>query len=226
MGIKEMEPDKSIAVQRNPEIRISQTNTLVLISILEPNVSEDDIYVVIEPKHISVEITRRNLENPLIAGILFGQVEKDHCRVRIKKDSVLIKLRKTDNGRWRSILQDMSALPQKPTPETRIRPVQGTKDKDPIEPSPHHDLPGDSEQSAIPVDMYEVDDKVETIDASESKVFSTLESIKKFHKNLFGGVFGSSFAVQEEGSEETDDESRNEVDITDGTWGRLTPIET
>jgi hypothetical protein len=221
-----MEPAQSNTEQRHPEIKICQTNTLVLISIMEPDVSEDDIYVQIEPKHISVDITRHDLGNPLIAGVLYGQVEKEHCRVRIKKDSVLIKLRKTVTGRWRSILQDVTPVSpkQKPTPETRIRPIKTTRDTDPIEPSLRHDLPREKEQSAISVDVYRGVDTLETIDASESTVFSTLESIKKFHQSLFGALIGST-AIQEANTDYTDDESRNEANFIDGSFDEQVPLE-
>ena len=202
-------------MSRKPEIKICQTNMIVLMSILEPNISSDEINVLIEPKSIIVEMSRYDVENPILAGILFGQVEVDHCRVRLKKDSVVIKLRKSVKGRWKSILEEATTVLAKPTPETRIPPRQGSGDRDPIEPSTYHDLPGSSEKSAISVDDYDIENQEdETIDVNSSNVFSTLETIKKFHQSLLG-MFGRSYVVEEEEDGVDDDESRNEFDITE-----------
>jgi CS domain len=207
--------DESAETQPNPEIKICQTDTLVLISILEPNVSVDDLYVLIEPKHISVDITRHGLVNPLVAGALFGKVEKQHCRVRIKKDSVVIKLRKTFVGRWKSILQQVSPVP---APEAGSLEEVTTEDsRDPIVPRPHHEFQGDNSEltSAMSVDLCEGDEEVETIDASENNVLKTLRDIKKFHMDLFGKLGRSSTAQEEGANNASGDESRHEAESTD-----------
>ena len=107
-------------------VKICQTDTLLLVSVMEADLSEDEVNVSIEQESIRIEIARDGIENPIMAGKLFKSVKPDQCRVRMKNDSVVIKLRKTESGRWASILDDeANAYSQKitPGPEARIKPT-------------------------------------------------------------------------------------------------------
>lgn len=118
---------KSATIGRKPLIKISQTKTLVLVSIKEPNLREEEVNVLIEPQNISVEFVRVGIENPVFAGTLFEEVQRQHCRVRIKDDCALIKLRKQVPGLWSSILSEVSTDLKRSTATKRLRPVKGSK---------------------------------------------------------------------------------------------------
>ncbi|CAB9497054.1 Suppressor of g2 allele of skp1 [Seminavis robusta] len=228
--LEDEEEEESVsATGRKPDIKICQTDTLVLVSILEPGLSECDVNVLIEPKTISVEITRDDIINPVVAGVLFAEVHKNHCRVRIKPDSVLIKLRKTEKGRWRSILEEVLNDVKTVTPETRIRPRRGVdkESREPIEPMTHEKpttVAGGTKRitkKPQPLGSYasndtsdgddDVDAEETAINPSESKVMGALESMKKFHQALFNPT---SFFGQPTMDE--DEESRNDTEAIQG----------
>jgi hypothetical protein len=185
---------KSATIGRKPHIKISQTQRVVLVSISEPGLHKDEVNVVIEPKSISVELAKEGIKNPVLAGSLFGQVRKDHCRVRIKDDSIIIKLRKDAPGKWHSILDKVSTDLKAATSDNRIPPIdadrQFMEDKEdeeqeeraPIEPS----IDGSTADGRS---RGQVNQRIEDELAQENATIKgVLESMKAFHSKIFSGV--------------------------------------
>ena len=133
---------KEEARTQGPLVKFCQTGTLLLVSIMEANLKEDDVNVSIEEESIRVEIARDGIKNPIMEGKLLKAVKPDQCRVRMKDDSVVIKLRKAESSRWKSILEkseDSDDADRKitPSPESRIQPTPKLDTKQmrqPIEP--------------------------------------------------------------------------------------------
>ena len=190
---------------RSANIKICQTKSLVLVSILEPGLRESEVSVLIDPRFLSVLITRADLDNPVISGSLFGAVEKNHCRVRVKPDSVVIKLRKKVKGSWKSILQDPNApppeeeesekegedsekeLPEEVEVETRADPykeVTPLRMQDPIVPRERAAADRMTVAEGGGVKFAPPEEKT-TIKASESLVQGVMDKIKQFHQDLF-----------------------------------------
>ena len=144
--------------------------------------------VIEEPATISVELAREGIKNPVLAGTLFGHIRKHDCRVRLKEDSIVIKLRKDKPGKWHSILDKPSTDLKMATPENRIHPVAADRqfieeERAPIEPS----------FAAAPVIATEVRQESnmrsldEEIAQENHAIKGVLDSMKAFHESVFGG---------------------------------------
>ena len=109
---------------------------------MEADLKEEDVNVSIEEESIRVEIARDGIKNPIMEGKLCNAVNPNQCRVRMKDDSVVIKLRKAEASRWKSILDksgdsDGSDKKVTPSPESRLQPTPKLDTKQmraPIEP--------------------------------------------------------------------------------------------
>lgn len=111
---------------RNPALKFCQTGTLLLVSVLEADLSENEVNVSIEKDYIRIELARDGICNPIMEGKLLKSVNPDQCRVRMKNDSVVIKLRKVKPGRWRSILDERESADMVTIitgPEARLQPT-------------------------------------------------------------------------------------------------------
>jgi len=187
---------ESATVLHAPEVKVCQTQTLILLSIMEPNLTEDDVNVSIETDNITIEIAKTDVVNPILTGKLYGTVDKARCRVRIKNDCVVIKLRKSEDGRWKSILNEEGYCEYHakavPAPETRVRPLRTMLDKvrEPIEPreEPATAKLGttlqDISAEAKGEEKYYVAEM--SIQPSESKVMGVMENMKLFHNMMLG----------------------------------------
>lgn len=191
---------------RKPGVKICQTDTLLLVSVMEADLSEDEVNVSIEQDSIRIEITRDGFENPIMSGKLFKSVKPGQCRVRMKNDSVVIKLRKTEPGRWQSILEDETNTDSQkdtPSPEARIKPTTRKEIQQMRAPIAPRDEPKVKVEKGKKTKIVE-EIVPPALQASESKVFGTLEHLKK---SLFSTV---GFSAQPTPDEEDD---RGDVDI-------------
>lgn len=189
--------------KRTVDIKICQTNTLVLVSIFEPDLKECHVSVLLEPESLSVAIARPGLENPVISGKLSGSIQIKHCRVRVKKDSVVVKLRKTVRGRWRSIIDEPgTALHRRPLELSEVRqplkpkaPVEDNKQRIPAIKSSDHKVKEimvrprleEARQPIQPNYTFRAGpiERRPTTKPSEKKVKGLLDTIKQFHQDLF-----------------------------------------
>lgn len=130
-----------------PKYQYYQSDKVLTIAILAPNVQEEDLRVNFEEAFLTVQLRVRNADFTLIAGKLFDKVDVDKCRVQIRDDKVLIKLRKQSQFEWSELLvkkasigstatspksgDDTTAIPT--VSAERPRPYSSHKDWDEIE---------------------------------------------------------------------------------------------
>jgi len=109
---------------RGPEVKFCQTDKLLLISVMEGGLFSDQVNVSIESDRLSIEIAREGIQNTILTGKLFKCVDPDQCRVRLKYDCVVVKLRKTESCRWYSILKNCTDEAEtSKVPTSRVEPT-------------------------------------------------------------------------------------------------------
>ena len=75
------------------------------IQILASNVKQEELDVRFEPKHLTVKLLRTGVNHTVICGSLYSEVDVDDCKIKIKDEKVLIKLKKADlNYEWPELL--------------------------------------------------------------------------------------------------------------------------
>jgi suppressor of G2 allele of SKP1 len=86
------------AVPTMPKYQYYQSDKIVTIAILEARVSQDDLNVRFEPKHLTVTLRKAGKDFNVIAGTLYTEIDVEKSKVTIKDEKVLVKLRKKDEG--------------------------------------------------------------------------------------------------------------------------------
>ena len=89
--------------QLMPKYQYYQSDKVVTISILEPNVKSEDLKVDFALDTLKVTLKKQGHDLIPINGRLFDGVEVDKCKVLIKNDKVNIKLRKRANHNWHDL---------------------------------------------------------------------------------------------------------------------------
>jgi SGS domain/CS domain len=87
-----------------PTYQYYQSDKIMTISILEPNVKQDDLQVTFAADSIVVRLSKQSTEYTVVAGPLFDTVDPEQCKVNIRDEKVLIKLRKVIAKEWRTLL--------------------------------------------------------------------------------------------------------------------------
>jgi len=125
-----------------PKYQYYQNDTFMKIEILEHSVKEADIRVDFSPRKLSVILKKQGVEFTVVHGILFEKVDVSRCKVVLKDEKVLIKLRKTEPQDWHELfgkntdeeeetqIQDPIEIP---TTTSKVRPYSSTRDWDAIE---------------------------------------------------------------------------------------------
>jgi hypothetical protein len=126
-----------------PKYQYYQSDKIMTISILEPNVREEDLRVTFESQRLTVVMTKGGIDFTVIAGTLYDEVDVPYCRVNIRADKVLIKLRKSKLYEWHEL---QGKEPKKPMPTVttatkevpkvdtaKVRPYSSDRDWDAIE---------------------------------------------------------------------------------------------
>ncbi|KAL3809543.1 hypothetical protein ACHAXA_005530 [Cyclostephanos tholiformis] len=98
-----------------PKYQYYQDDAYMKVQILEPNVTLENLTVVYTPDELTVKIrkmatTGRMVEYTVIHGDLYEEIEVDDCRVVVKAEKVLIKLKKRERKvEWRKLLDESKA---------------------------------------------------------------------------------------------------------------------
>ena len=87
-----------------PKYQYYQNDKFMTVSILEPNVREDDLTVDIEPQELLVIMKKGGKEFTVICGPLFREVDVTKSKVVIKDEKVLVKLKKLEIYDWPELI--------------------------------------------------------------------------------------------------------------------------
>lgn len=143
-------PVANLSAIDKPKYQYYQNDTTMTICLLEPNVQASDLQVDFVDQCITVTLTKRGQEFTVLGGPLYADAES--CRVNIRDEKVLIKLRKSKPGtEWHDLLakkkkpttksNDSTAAPapidsattEKKESSGKVRPYASHKDWDSIE---------------------------------------------------------------------------------------------
>jgi suppressor of G2 allele of SKP1 len=97
-----------------PKYQYYQDDAYMKVQILEPNVERENLTVVYTPDELTVKIKKREsagmVEYTVIHGDLYEEVDVDGCRVVVKAEKVLIKLKKKERKiEWNKLLDESKA---------------------------------------------------------------------------------------------------------------------
>ena len=81
-----------------PKYQYYQSDKFVTICILESRVQDEDLTISMETQHVSVRLDKSGTTFTVVHGRLYDTILLDLCKVNIKDDKVLIKLRKEQVG--------------------------------------------------------------------------------------------------------------------------------
>jgi suppressor of G2 allele of SKP1 len=87
-----------------PKYQYYQNDRYVTVAILEANMRPDDIATHFEPQHLVVRVNKGGVEFNVINSALYERIVPDQCRVVVKDEKVLIKMRKTSTYEWPELL--------------------------------------------------------------------------------------------------------------------------
>mmetsp|Transcript_37780 Transcript_37780/g.91902 ORF Transcript_37780/g.91902 Transcript_37780/m.91902 type:complete len:470 (+) Transcript_37780:131-1540(+) len=87
-----------------PKYQYYQNEKFMTVSILEPNVHEEDLTVDIEPQELLVILKKRGKEFTVICGPLFREIDVDKSKVVVKDEKVLVKLKKIEIYDWPELI--------------------------------------------------------------------------------------------------------------------------
>lgn len=125
-----------------PKYQYYQSDKYMTVSILEPNVRDEDLTVLFEPKRLTVLLSKWGEEFTVVAGPLYDSIDVPNCQVKFKDEKVLIKLRKTKQFEWfelmgkEPVIKDPPPMPGTDVPTldaTKARPYASHRDWDAIE---------------------------------------------------------------------------------------------
>ena len=87
-----------------PKYQYYQTEKVMTIAILEPNMRNEDLQVKFGTKRLTVIVKKQNFDFTVICGRLYDKVKPEKCKVIIKSEKVLIKLHKADPHDWHELM--------------------------------------------------------------------------------------------------------------------------
>lgn len=94
----------STPVPKVPKYQYYQSDKIMTVAILEPNVQAGDLNVIMETKRLVVTLRKEGVEFTVIAGTLYDEINTELSKVQIKDEKVLIKLRKINTYEWNELL--------------------------------------------------------------------------------------------------------------------------
>lgn len=94
------EPPAANSRPKVPKYQYYQSDKIMTVAILEPSVMAENLRVDFGEKRLTVVLTKQGVELTVIAGDLYETVDVERCRVNIRDEKVLIKLRKNDAFEW------------------------------------------------------------------------------------------------------------------------------
>jgi hypothetical protein len=110
-----------------PKYQYYQDDSYMKVQILESNVTRENLTVVYTPDELTVKIRKGEssgtvVEYTVIHGDLYEEVDVDGCRVVVKAEKVLIKLKKKERKiEWNKLLEGRTGAssPRAPTAARR-----------------------------------------------------------------------------------------------------------
>jgi len=87
-----------------PKYQYYQSDNVMTIAILEPGMKQEDVRVKFSPKKLTVVLTKQGVDFTVVCGNLYAKVEVARCKVVVKAEKVLVKLRKTEPHEWHDLL--------------------------------------------------------------------------------------------------------------------------
>lgn len=122
-----------------PRYQYYQSDKVMTISILEPNLQPEHVKVDWERQRLHVTIVKAGVEFPLIAGPLFDEIDPSQSKIQIKPEKVLLKLRKVGEYEWNELMGKETkkiTTTTKSAPEPpKVRPYASPRDWRSIEKS-------------------------------------------------------------------------------------------
>jgi suppressor of G2 allele of SKP1 len=124
----------SKALPKVPKYQYYQSEKVMTIAILEPNVQPADLDVTMETNRLEVIMRKEGAEFAVIVGTLYDEINTALSKVQIKDEKVLIKLRKSKAYEWHELLGKNTAKPaasKAPVPDvaTASKPEESGKEK-------------------------------------------------------------------------------------------------
>ena len=92
------------AIPKVPKYQYYQSDKVMTVAILEPNVQPDDLNVTMEAKRLVVTLRKGGTDFTVIAGALYDEINPQTSKVQIKDEKVLIKLRKLNAYEWHELM--------------------------------------------------------------------------------------------------------------------------
>ena len=108
----------SAPVPKVPKYQYYQSDKIMTVAILEPNVQANDLNVTMETKRLVVTLRKEGVEFTVIAGTLYDEINTELSKVQIKDEKVLIKLRKANTYEWNELLGKKDPVKPKVTTTT------------------------------------------------------------------------------------------------------------
>eukprot|EP00586_Coscinodiscus_wailesii_P004611 CAMPEP_0172486426 /NCGR_PEP_ID=MMETSP1066-20121228/15018_1 /TAXON_ID=671091 /ORGANISM="Coscinodiscus wailesii, Strain CCMP2513" /LENGTH=450 /DNA_ID=CAMNT_0013252391 /DNA_START=90 /DNA_END=1442 /DNA_ORIENTATION=+ len=96
-----------------PKYQYYQSDNFVTISILEKKVQEEDLNVTFSLDKLTVILKKSGVDFTVICGTLFDAVDVSKCKVKIKDEKVLIKLKKKEPHNWHELFGSGAAKEKK-----------------------------------------------------------------------------------------------------------------
>jgi len=97
--------NKKVPVTAMPKYQYYQNDKFVTVALLEPNVKATDLDVRFDNEHLVVKLTKNGQIYQVISGDTYAPVSVDGCKINIKDEKVLIKLKKENDGfEWQELL--------------------------------------------------------------------------------------------------------------------------
>ena len=112
-------------IPKVPKYQYYQSDKVMTIAILEPNVKDTDLTVNMESKRLMVILRKEGIDFTIIAGALYDEINTELSKVVIRDEKVLIKLRKSNAYEWPELLGKETNKPiSKPATSVKNKPVE------------------------------------------------------------------------------------------------------
>ncbi|KAL3905582.1 MAG: hypothetical protein SGILL_009620, partial [Bacillariaceae sp.] len=129
-----------------PKYQYYQSDKFVTVSILEAQVSEEDLNVRFEPQQLVVTLHKGGKDFTVVAGSLYQEIDVTKSKVTIKDEKVLVRLRKVEEGyEWPELMG--KATDSKPAASSSVKKETVADTKDDSSPQK---IPTVAKDSSIP----------------------------------------------------------------------------
>ena len=97
--------NKKVPVTSMPKYQYYQNDKFVTVALLESNVKPENLDVRFEQNHLTVKMTKGETTHQVICGNTYSEVDVEGCKINIKDEKVLIKVKKANLGfEWQELL--------------------------------------------------------------------------------------------------------------------------